>query len=66
MTEAHSHPFSHLIFALNFGLCAYNFFRAIFLDAGTCPKPANDAELKAVSLDLQSLQGFIGLNPNRS
>lgn len=28
--------------------CAYNFFRAITLDPGTCPKPTNDAELKSV------------------
>lgn len=32
-----------------FLLSAYNFFRAITLDPGTCPKPGNDAELKEVS-----------------
>ena len=47
-TETQSHAFSHLIFALSFGLCAYNFFRSISLDPGTCPKPASDAELKSV------------------
>ncbi|KAH8092203.1 palmitoyltransferase AKR1 [Cristinia sonorae] len=52
--QAHSHPFTELIFALSFGLCAYNFFRAISLDPGTCPKPANDAELKTIVEDLAS------------
>ncbi|KAI6013902.1 hypothetical protein EDC04DRAFT_2870714 [Pisolithus marmoratus] len=28
----------HLAFALNMGLCVYNFFRAIMLDPGTCPR----------------------------
>ncbi|KAK7684441.1 hypothetical protein QCA50_012388 [Cerrena zonata] len=46
--QTQSHAFSHLIFALSFGLCAYNFFRAISLDPGTCPKPASDAELKSI------------------
>ncbi|TCD60700.1 palmitoyltransferase akr1 [Steccherinum ochraceum] len=64
--QAHSHPFSHLIFALNFGLCAYNFFRAIFLDAGTCPKPQNDAELKAIVEDLASEGRLnVGVNNHR-
>lgn len=35
-----------------FMLCAYNFFRAITLDPGTCPKPASDTELKDVSRPL--------------
>lgn len=48
--ETQSHAFTHLSFALSVGLCAYNFFRSIMLDPGTCPKPANDAELKAVSI----------------
>lgn len=47
-TETQSHAFSHLLFALAIGLCAYNFFRAITLDPGTCPKPSSDAELKTV------------------
>ena len=38
----------HLAFALALGLSAYNFFRAITLDPGACPRPANDGELKAV------------------
>lgn len=46
--ETESHAFSHLIFALSFGLCAYNFFRAMTLDPGTCPTPTSDAELKSV------------------
>jgi hypothetical protein len=41
---------SHLIFALTVGLCAYNFFRAVTLDPGTCPKPTSDDELKSVTL----------------
>ena len=52
--QTQSHAFSHLIFALSFGLCAYNFFRAISLDPGTCPKPASDAELKSIIEDLAS------------
>ena len=36
------------MFALTVGLCAYNFFRAITLDPGTCPKPTSDDELKSV------------------
>lgn len=47
--ETQSHAFTHLSFALTVGLCAYNFFRAISLDPGTCPKPSSDAELKSVS-----------------
>lgn len=43
-----SHAISHLIFALIVGLCAYNFFRSITLDPGTCPKPTSDDELKSV------------------
>ena len=46
--ETDSHAFVHLIFALSFGLCAYNFFHAMTLDPGTCPTPKNDAELKSV------------------
>lgn len=42
------HPFIHLSFTLAFGLCAYNFVRSITLDAGTCPKPSSDGELRAV------------------
>jgi hypothetical protein len=48
-TASESHPFVHLCFALAFGLSAYNFFRAVTLDAGTCPKPSSDDELKTVS-----------------
>ncbi|KAL4077498.1 hypothetical protein J3A83DRAFT_4214067 [Scleroderma citrinum] len=48
------HPFIHLAFALNFGLCIYNFFRAITLDPGACPRPVNDGELKAIIEDLAS------------
>ena len=52
--EAQSHAFTHLIFALTYGLCAYNFFRAITLDPGTCPKPTSDAELKSVCGSMSS------------
>lgn len=47
--ETESHAFVHLAFAIAFGLCLYNFFRAITLDPGPCPRPAHDGELKAVS-----------------
>lgn len=50
--ETESHAFAHLIFALSFGLCAYNFFRAMTLDPGTCPVPTSDAELKSVRTSL--------------
>lgn len=48
LLETQSHSFTHLSFALTVGLCAYNFFRAVTLDPGTCPKPASDGELKSV------------------
>ncbi|KAH7882058.1 hypothetical protein F5I97DRAFT_398181 [Phlebopus sp. FC_14] len=54
LRQTQDHPFVHLAFALNFGLCAYNFFRAITLDPGACPRPANDGELKAIIEDLAS------------
>lgn len=53
--ETESHAFAHLIFALSFGLCAYNFFRAMTLDPGTCPVPTSDAELKSVRTSLVML-----------
>ncbi|KAJ6492881.1 hypothetical protein C8R47DRAFT_975549 [Mycena vitilis] len=53
-TETQSHALTHLLFALTVGLCAYNFFRAVTLDAGTCPKPGSDAELKSIIEDLAS------------
>jgi len=40
------------MFALSVGICAYNFFRAVTLDPGTCPKPTSDDELKSVILPL--------------
>ena len=46
--ETDSHAFAYLIFALSFGLCAYNFFRAMTLDPGTCATPKSVAELKSV------------------
>jgi len=52
--QTQSHAFTHLSFAIVIGLCAYNFFRAITLDPGTCPKPASDAELKTIIEDLAS------------
>ncbi|KAJ6626002.1 hypothetical protein B0H10DRAFT_569190 [Mycena sp. CBHHK59/15] len=52
--QTQSHAFTHLLFALCVGLCAYNFFRAVMLDPGTCPKPASDAELKSIIEDLAS------------
>ncbi|THH12426.1 hypothetical protein EW146_g7710 [Bondarzewia mesenterica] len=53
-TETESHAFTHLSFALIFGLCAYNFFRSITLDPGACPTPTSDAELKSIIEDLAS------------
>ncbi|KAH9851259.1 ankyrin [Lenzites betulinus] len=52
--QTESHPFVHLTLAITIGLCAYNFFRAISLDPGTCPRPSNDAELKTVIEELAS------------
>ena len=54
LPETPEHSFIHLAFALIFGLCVYNFFRAITLDPGACPRPANDGELKAVCVRLYS------------
>ncbi|KAK7055514.1 Palmitoyltransferase [Favolaschia claudopus] len=52
--QTQSHALAHLLFALCVGLCAYNFFRAVTLDAGTCPRPGSDAELKSIIEDLAS------------
>ncbi|KAF9555669.1 zf-DHHC-domain-containing protein [Agrocybe pediades] len=52
--DAQSHSFAHLMFAISVGLCAYNFFRAVTLDPGTCPKPTSDEELKSIIEDLAS------------
>ncbi|KAL6303324.1 DHHC palmitoyltransferase-domain-containing protein [Sparassis latifolia] len=54
VNQTQSHAFTHLLFAISLGLCGYNFFRSISLDPGMCPKPANDAELKAIIEDLAS------------
>ncbi|TFK18935.1 zf-DHHC-domain-containing protein [Coprinopsis marcescibilis] len=54
LLQQQSHPIGHLFFALSVGLCAYNFFRAITLDPGTCPKPSSDEELKQIIEDLAS------------
>ncbi|KAF4568281.1 palmitoyltransferase akr1 [Pleurotus pulmonarius] len=54
LNQTESHAFTHLSFGLAVGLCAYNFFRAITLDPGTCPKPASDGELKSIIEDLAS------------
>lgn len=54
VSQTQTHPFSNLVFGLSLGLCAYNFFRAISLDPGTCPKPSSDAELKSIIEDLAS------------
>ncbi|TFK48187.1 zf-DHHC-domain-containing protein [Heliocybe sulcata] len=52
--QTSSHAIAHLIFALSFGLCAYNFFRSITLDPGSCPKPQSDEELKSIIENLAS------------
>ncbi|KAF7369783.1 Palmitoyltransferase [Mycena venus] len=52
--QTQSHALAHLLFALCVGLCAYNFFRAVTLDPGTCPRPGSDAELKSIIEDLAS------------
>ncbi|KAG6915477.1 hypothetical protein DXG01_011308 [Tephrocybe rancida] len=52
--QTQSHAFTHLSFALVVGLCAYNFFRSVTLDPGTCPKPTSDGELKSIIEDLAS------------
>ncbi|KAG2117174.1 uncharacterized protein F5147DRAFT_604664 [Suillus discolor] len=52
--QTESHAFVHLAFAIIFGLCLYNFFRAVTLDPGLCPRPAHDGELKAIIEDLAS------------
>jgi hypothetical protein len=49
------------MFALSVGLCSYNFFRAITLDPGTCPKPASDDELKSVCRNHSYLRAVIKL-----
>lgn len=48
VSETQSHAFTHLTFALSFGLCACNFFRAISLGPGTCLKPTSNAQWKSV------------------
>lgn len=43
------HAIGNLFCATGILVCAYNFFRAITLDPGHVPAPANDSELKEVS-----------------
>ncbi|KZT21327.1 hypothetical protein NEOLEDRAFT_1073718 [Neolentinus lepideus HHB14362 ss-1] len=57
--QTSSHAIAHLVFALSFGLCAYNFFRSITLDPGSCPKPQSDEELKSI---IETLAGEGRLN----
>ncbi|CAA7262320.1 unnamed protein product [Cyclocybe aegerita] len=52
--QTQDHALSHFLFAIILGLCTYNFFRAVTLDPGTCPKPASDEELKSIIEDLAS------------
>ncbi|KAG8968726.1 palmitoyltransferase akr1 [Tulasnella sp. 425] len=52
MPITQGHAFAHLFYAIMWMLCAYNFFRAVTLDPGTCPKPANEQELKLILQDL--------------
>ncbi|KAM6493157.1 hypothetical protein JOM56_011291, partial [Amanita muscaria] len=49
-----NHSLLNFLFAISVGLCIYNFFRAIMLDPGTCPKPTSDAELKSIIEELAS------------
>ncbi|KAG8741634.1 palmitoyltransferase akr1, partial [Ceratobasidium sp. 428] len=42
------HSLAHLIYFLSASLCAYNFFRAITLDPGTCPRPGSEGEMKSI------------------
>ena len=52
--QTQAHTMAHFVFAISFGLCVYNFFRAVTLEAGSCPKPASDNELKTIIEDLAS------------
>ncbi|KDQ08952.1 hypothetical protein BOTBODRAFT_540043 [Botryobasidium botryosum FD-172 SS1] len=45
---------ANLLYVIMWSFCAYNFFRAITLDPGTCSKPGSDAELKSVIEQLTS------------
>lgn len=45
---------ANLLFIVLFILCAYNFFRAITLDAGYCPVPSNEEEKKMIIETLTS------------
>ncbi|KAG9005189.1 palmitoyltransferase akr1 [Tulasnella sp. 427] len=54
MPITQGHAFAHLFFAIMWMLCVYNFFRAVTLDPGTCPKPANEQDLKLILQDLTS------------
>ena len=47
------HAKAHLFYAVMWMLCAYNLFRAITLDPGTCPKSSNEEELKMVTVNTQ-------------
>ncbi|KAG8709674.1 palmitoyltransferase akr1 [Ceratobasidium sp. 394] len=48
------HSLAHLIYFLSAALCAYNFFRAITLDPGTCPRPGSESEMKSIVEKLAS------------
>ncbi|KAG6890142.1 hypothetical protein C0995_011435 [Termitomyces sp. Mi166 len=52
--QTQSHAFTHFSFAITVGLCVYNFFRSVTLDPGTCPRPANDGELRSIIEELAS------------
>ncbi|QRW24739.1 ankyrin repeats [Rhizoctonia solani] len=46
------HSLAHLLYFVSASLCAYNFFRSITLDPGTCARPGSAGEMKAASCPL--------------
>ncbi|CAE6460940.1 unnamed protein product [Rhizoctonia solani] len=53
------HSLAHLLYFVSASLCAYNFFRSITLDPGTCPRPGSAGEMKAI---IEKLAGEGKLN----
>ncbi|KAB5589874.1 hypothetical protein CTheo_6694 [Ceratobasidium theobromae] len=48
------HSLAHLLYFVSASLCAYNFFRSITLDPGTCQRPGSMGEMKSIIEKLAS------------
>ncbi|ELU39931.1 palmitoyltransferase AKR1 [Rhizoctonia solani AG-1 IA] len=65
LTYAHplpDHSLAHLLYFVSASLCAYNFFRSITLDPGTCARPGSAGEMKAASCPLTPVDFHFALD----